>query len=338
MSETRTILEDSAAKLFAAFEEPALLRRVEAGEWPPEIWQGIAGLGLEQIFAGASDDPWRDAAVILKACGRQIVPAPLAETLAAGAVLAAAGLEPVDGALTLAMPAAAALAIGDDGRVSGRLSRLAWGRRAGHVVAPVDGALVVLPVAAARIEEDRSVGREPRDTLVFEHTAAVATAAAGDGPLMQFGALARSAQMAGAIEAILAMTVQYARERSQFGKPIGSFQAIQHQLAVLAGHSAAASRAVDAAFERVAEGGDAGFEAAVAKIRTGEAAGAAASIAHQTHGAIGFTDEHRLHYFTRRLWSWRSEFGGEGFWSARLGARIAAYGAEQFWPIVTAAG
>ena len=129
MSETRTILEDSAAKLFAAFEEPALLRRVEAGEWPPEIWQGIAGLGLEQIFAGASDDPWRDAAVILKACGRQIVPAPLAETLAAGAVLAAAGLEPVDGALTLAMPAAAALAIGDDGRVSGRLSRLEWAER-----------------------------------------------------------------------------------------------------------------------------------------------------------------------------------------------------------------
>lgn len=338
MSETRAILEDSAAKLFAAFEEPALLRRVEAGEWPAEIWEGIAGLGLEQIFAGASDDPWRDACVVLKASGRQVVPAPLADTLAAGAVLATAGMEQPPGALTLASPAATALTVGEDGRISGRLTRIAWGRRADHAVAWVEGALAVLPVAAARIEEDRSVGREPRDTLVFDGAAAAATAAAGDGPLMQFGALARSAQMAGAIEAVLAMTVQYARERSQFGKPIGSFQAIQHQLAVLAGHSAAASRAVDAAFDRVAEGGDAGFEAAVAKIRTGEAAGAAASIAHQTHGAIGFTDEHRLHYFTRRLWSWRTEFGGEGFWSSRLGARIAAYGAEQFWPIVTAAG
>jgi acyl-CoA dehydrogenase len=109
-------------------------------------------------------------------------------------------------------------------------------------------------------------------------------------------------------------------------------------LAILAGHSAAASRCVDAAFDRVAEGGDVGFEAAVAKIRCGEAAGVAASIAHQTHGAIGFTDEHRLHCYTRRLWSWRSEFGSEAYWSGVLGQRVAAAGADEFWPSVTGAG
>jgi acyl-CoA dehydrogenase len=338
MSETRTILEDSAAKLFAGFEEPAVLRRVEAGDWPNDIWARIAGLGLQQIFAGASDDPWRDACVVLKACGRQVVPAPLAETLMAGALLAEAGLEPMEGALTLAAPSNGVLALSDDGLASGTLVRVPWGRRAGHVVAPVEGGIAVLPVAAATLTEDRCIGREPRDTLVFENVAAVVAAPLRDGAMIQYGALMRAAQMAGAIEALLALTVQYARERSQFGKPIGSFQAIQHQLAILAGHSAAATRAVDAAFERIAEGGDSGFEAAVAKIRVGEAAGVAASIAHQTHGAIGFTDEHRLHYFTRRLWSWRTEFGSEGFWSARLGARMAAYGPEQFWPIVTAAG
>ncbi|BCW89929.1 hypothetical protein sos41_30970 [Alphaproteobacteria bacterium SO-S41] len=337
MSETRTILEDSAAKLFAAFEDPAILRRVEAGEYPAEIWKGISELGLEQIFA-ASDDPWRDAGALLKACGRQVVPAPLAETLIAGALLAEAGLEAPEGAVAIASPLNGLLSVDDDGAVSGSLARVAWGRWAGHVVAPVEGGIVLVPVAAAGVVEDLAIGREPRDTLNFHKTAVVASAPLRDGAVIQYGALMRAAQMAGAIEAVLAMTVQYARERSQFGKPIGSFQAIQHQLAILAGHSAASSRAADAAFDRVADGGDSGFEAAVAKIRVGEAAGVACSIAHQTHGAIGFTDEHRLHYFTRRLWSWRTEFGSEGFWSARLGARMAAYGPEQFWPIVTAAG
>ena len=337
MSDMRTILEDSAAKTFAAFEEPAVLRQVEAGEQPAAVWEAISGQGLELIFAGGSDDPWRDAGVILKACGRQVVPAPLAETLAAGAVLSAAGLDPVDGAVTLASPLTSRLVLAN-GRVSGTAPGVAWARQAGHVVALAGEALVVVPVSAATLTADRSIGREPRDVLVFDEAEPLASGAVAPDVPLAFGALARSAQMAGAIEAVLAMTVQYARERSQFGKPIGSFQAIQHQLAILAGHSAAATRIVDAAFDRVAEGADAEFEAAVAKIRTGEAAGAAAAIAHQVHGAIGFTDEHRLHYFTRRLWSWRTEFGSEAFWSERLGRTVAAAGSDAYWPSITAAG
>jgi acyl-CoA dehydrogenase len=74
----------------------------------------------------------------------------------------------------------------------------------------------------------------------------------------------------------------------------------------------------------------------VAKVRVGEAAGAGCSIAHQTHGAIGFTYEHSLHFSTRRLWSWRAEFGAEGVWAAELGRRAAARGADQLWADVTA--
>lgn len=336
MSDMRTILEDSAAKLFAKYEEPALLRRVEEGEWPAEIWSGIAEQGLDQIFA-ASDDAWRDAGAILKATGRQIVPAPLAETLIAGALMAAAGLDAVEGPVTLASPLSSEIAI-ENGRVHGLAKNVPWGRHAGHVVVTGGGQLAIVPVQGLDITADRSIGREPRDTFQFDDVQAVATGSLRDGVAIQYGALMRAAQMAGAIETVLAMTVQYAKERSQFGKPIGSFQAIQHQLAIMAGHSAAASRIVDAAFDRLAENGDSGFEAAVAKIRTGEAAAAAASIAHQTHGAIGFTDEHRLHYVTRRLWAWRAEFGSDAFWSQRLGQRMAAYGPEEFWPIVTAAG
>jgi acyl-CoA dehydrogenase len=84
------------------------------------------------------------------------------------------------------------------------------------------------------------------------------------------------------------------------------------------------------------DGGDAAFEIAAAKIRTGEAAGLGAGIAHQCHGAIGFTYEHSLHFVTRRLWSWRAEFGGEGYWQAELGRAAAREGGNALWPMVTA--
>ena len=75
---------------------------------------------------------------------------------------------------------------------------------------------------------------------------------------------------------------------------------------------------------------------AAAKIRAGEAAGAVAEIAHQVHGAIGFTHEHSLHRLTRRLWSWRDEFGTESHWSRELGRTVMAAGADTLWPTITA--
>lgn len=341
MDESRKILEESADKLFAGFAEAALLRRVEAGEDVPEVWKAVEEMGFDQIFAGASDDPWRDACVVLKACGRHVLPAPLPETLMAGALIAMADLEPVAGAVTLGAPQNTELALADAGDVTGRASHLPWGRYCRHAVLPMLDQLVVVPLDG-RTQGDRSIGREPRDAHVFVSVTPVASGALKPELVTAQGALMRAAQMAGAIEAVLAMSVQYARERQQFGKLIGSFQAIQHQLAVLAGQAAAATRAVDAAFDAVAASEGASevilFEAAVAKIRTSEAASAAASIAHQVFGAIGFTDEHKLHYFTRRLWSWRSEFGSAAWWSERLGRQVAAAGNEAYWPMVTAAG
>ena len=74
---------------------------------------------------------------------------------------------------------------------------------------------------------------------------------------------------------------------------------------------------------------------AAAKVRVGEAAGAGAAVAHQVHGAMGFTFEHRLHQFTRRLWSWRDEYGQESEWAIRLGRLVAADGADALWPALT---
>src|SRR5438309_7530581 len=185
----------------------------------------------------------------------------------------------------------------------------------------------------AAVEPDRNPAREPRDTLVFDATP-VAAAPAGVGvppdAVWQYGALVRAAQIAGGVDAILRSATRYATERRQFGKPIGAYQAIQQNLAVLAGHAAAADIAAAHAF-RAADRGDAAFEIGVAKVRAGEAAGISASIAHQVHGALGFTYEHDLQFVTRRLWAWRAEFGGEGWWASALGREVAGWGADALW-------
>jgi alkylation response protein AidB-like acyl-CoA dehydrogenase len=144
-------------------------------------------------------------------------------------------------------------------------------------------------------------------------------------------AMMLAAKMAGALNAALDLSVQYTRERQQFGKPLASFQAIQQQLAVFAEEAAAADIAAASAF-RAADRGDAWFEIACAKLRANQAARISISIAHQVHGAMGFTAEYRLQHLTKRLWAWGSEHGNERTWSDRIGTRIAARGPANFWP------
>jgi len=154
-----------------------------------------------------------------------------------------------------------------------------------------------------------------------------------------YGTMMLAAKMAGALCAALDLSVEYTRQRQQFGKPLSSFQAIQQQLAVFAEESAAANMAAAAAFHAAGsieeEGHDAAFAIACAKLRANQAARIGTAIAHQVHGAMGFTAEYSLHRLTQRLWKWSSERGNERYWAGWIGARIAARGAENFWPDLT---
>jgi acyl-CoA dehydrogenase len=120
----------------------------------------------------------------------------------------------------------------------------------------------------------------------------------------------------------------------QFGKPIGKFQAIQHMIAELASQAAAAQVAGLYAARQI-DAGNPFQAAAVAKALVGKAAGRAAAIAHQVFGAIGVTDEHSLHYYTRRLWQWRSDAGSEHYWAERLGQQILANDGAALWSMLT---
>ena len=164
-----------------------------------------------------------------------------------------------------------------------------------------------------------------------------------DGRITVAGLAADGAQSTddSALEWLLEQSVQYANDRVQFGKPIGRYQAIQQQLALLAG-DVAASRvaaivaATDAPSSSRPASAQAVFSAAVAKARVGESATRGTSIAHQVHGAIGFTHEHQLHFATRRLWAWREEFGSDAWWAERLGQAAIQSAAAGFWPALTA--
>jgi acyl-CoA dehydrogenase len=351
MNETRSLLGDTVGRIFTDLVTKDLLESAERGDWPADLWRALEENGVTVPLVpeakGGAGLGWRDAHVILELAGRHAVPVPLAETIVASWLLAGAGLDVPEGPLTIA-PARTGeslrLSRADRGwRLSGTAARVPWGATARHVVTveAVDGHVMVARVAGGRAtaSADRNVALEPRDTLTFQGTPvdAVAPAAPGlpAGAVWIYGALVRATQMAGALESLLAQSVRYATERKQFGRPIGAFQAIQHQLAILAGHTAAAGMAAASAC-RAAERGDPTFEVAAAKVRVGEAAGVACSIAHQTHGAIGFTYEHSLHFSTRRLWSWRAEFGAESVWAAELGRRAAARGADHLWADLTA--
>jgi acyl-CoA dehydrogenase len=348
-TELRTLLADTVGRIFTDLCTKELIESAEKGAWPDKLWRALeeGGLTLPLVpeARGGAGGVWRDAHVVVRAAGRHAAPVPLAETIVASGLLAGAGLDVPLGPLTLApvhRDERLTLARGAGAwRVRGAASRVPWGGTAGHVVvvAEAEGRPMVALVAreAARVSPDRNLAREPRDTLTFDDAPvlAAAPAAAGADAVTLQGALVRAAQMAGALDSLLQQSVRYATERRQFGRPIGSFQAIQHQLAVLAGHAAAAGIAAERAFA-AAEAGDPTLEVAAAKIRAGEAAGIAAGIAHQVHGAIGFTYEHSLHFATRRLWSWRAEFGSESSWAEALGRRVTARGADRLWPDLTA--
>jgi acyl-CoA dehydrogenase len=346
--EMRTMLNDVASRLFTDLVTPELITEAERGEWPTALWRAVEENGLTLPLLpeskGGAGTTWFDAFVLVAAAGRHAAPIPFAETIVASWLLAESGLGVPEGPLTIA-PAGADERLtleraGDGTRVHGTANRVPWGASAEHVVVigDVGGTPTVGLVArgAARAEAGKNLALEPRDTLTFDGTPAVASAPTtlAVDAVRVYGAMVRAAQMAGALQGALALAVKYVTERKQFGRAIGSFQAIQHQLALLAGHTAAASIAAEHAF-RAADRGDARFEIGCAKARVGEAAGLGASIAHQVHGAIGFTYEHSLHFLTRRLWSWRAEFGAEAFWNAEVGRATAARGADQFWSFVT---
>jgi alkylation response protein AidB-like acyl-CoA dehydrogenase len=355
--QTRRSRADGRAAAWRALEDNGL-----AQAWIAEA-AGGAGASISDGFA------------IATLAGEFALDVPLVETLLAGWLLAAANLSVPAGKLApIGAPVTAevaranaagsveALALGSperagrmgdgivadrDGRLSGRVTAVPFARDVDRfaVMARRDQQALVALVdrAACAIHPRDNLAGEPRDTVAFDGVMASALAPAPAGladRLWSMGAVARACQIAGALRGILDRTVAYAGERVAFDRPLSKFQVIQHALARLAGETAIALAASGSAADALAadEADAAGLllEVASAKIRAGEAAAAGAAIAHQVHGAIGFSTEHPLHLYTQRLWAWRDDFGSESAWAVRLGSQVAAAGPDALWPLVAA--
>jgi acyl-CoA dehydrogenase len=340
-----TLVQDSARRLFADLVPPAVVNAAEDGSWPEGVWDAVAEAGFPDALAASAASPgdlsgMGDAAAILREAARRAAPLPLAETMIARWLLAGAGIDAPDGPLTIANVERAghfSLRRREQGwRVEGRAAGVPWAAEARGVVACAADQVALIPRDAVDLRPNKSLAGEPRDDISFDVIVDAKPLHGVDATqVYRLGALTRAVMMAGALDEVLQLTVQYANDRVQFGRPIAKFQAIQQQLSVLAENVAAAGVVAGAAVEAVARDGAQHFSIAVAKARCGEAAGKVAEIAHQVHGAIGFTHEHRLHHLTRRLWSWRDEFGVESEWQAELGRLAAGKGGDGLWPLLT---
>lgn len=336
---------ETGERLFAAHADAAFAAHpVEAGSgaaaWLPDLWDQVEALGLPLALLseaqGGFDLAPGTALGLVRLAAAQAVSLPLGETMVANWLLASAGLPLAEGPATLALGPTLA-----DDRLHGTAPRTAWGRHAQTVVLICGDRIVRAPAGRVAALSHNLAG-EARDDLAWTDAVQSAPAPLDATTFRLLGATLRAQGMAGALQAALMLTVGHANDRQQFGRPIGRFQAIQQSLAVMATQVAAARAAAGMATDLLPDAlaGTGAFVTAAmaAKIRAGEAASAGAPIAHQIHGALGFTREYRLHPLTRRLWAWRDEWGREAEWSERLGTQVCALGPGGFWPFLTRNG
>jgi acyl-CoA dehydrogenase len=351
VAESDNIVVETAERIFADLADPQTINNDKKGEWKAPLWQALneAGLPLSWVpeDCGGSGASLADGFALLNAAGRFAVAVPLAETMLAGWLLAQAKIASPEGEMTV-VPASPKdrITLNGDGSLSGRVRNVPFAKAAKYFAVLAHGkdgvSIALVSAPKARIEAGLNVGYDNSDTVTLDRVQPIAIKPAPRGfdqtTLMLMGGVARSLQIAGALESMLDISVRYSNERVAFEKKISKFQAVQHNLARLAGESAAALAAATSAADAISNAtsfDDAVYlEAAAAKIRCAEAAEKGGAIAHQVHGAIGFTLEHILHRYSLRALAWRDDFGSESYWAVELGKLVANRGADELWPLV----
>lgn len=294
---------DFAASIDAALgaaDVPAAVRAWAQGDTAPgrKVWSTLADLGVTALavpekFDGIEAHPV-DLVVAVEAMGRWCVPGPVAESLAVAPVLLAddersAALAAGELIATVALPPA--------------VPRAADADVAGLVLLAQDGQ--VADATAGGAHESVDPARK-----LFDVNATGDTRSADVARAFEFGGLATAAQLVGAGQAMLDMAVQYAKQRSQFGRIIGSYQAIKHKLAdVHIALELARPLVYGAALSLARESPDTSRDVSAAKAAASDAALLAARSSLQTHGAIGFTSEHDLSLWLLRVQALYSAWG-----------------------------
>ncbi|MCB1509626.1 MAG: acyl-CoA dehydrogenase [Hyphomicrobiaceae bacterium] len=332
--------------------DPQTVNAARDDKWKAPLWQALEENGLTLAWVsdefGGAGASMADGFDVLRISGQYAAPVALSETLLAGWLLAMSGQQCPSGPLAVApVRQRDKITFGSDGTLSGSAKSVPFAKDAARIVVavPHNGSTIVAivdPAKCAISERPHDMGGDRAD-VTFNGVAPEVVAELGGGATYDtfwtLGAAARAAQMTGALESSLAIATQYSMERQAFGKLISKFQAVQHNLAQLAGEVAASLAASGSAIDTLQNEPDnkaaVFLEVASAKIRVGEAARDGMAIAHQVHGAIGFTAEHVLQRYTRSLMGWRDDFGEEATWAVKLGTLIAEKGEDELWPMLT---
>jgi len=324
LTELRSLVDDIGRRSFdSRIGHRSLPDAFDATAWGHLDEAGLTRLSSTPDSGGGP----AEAAVVLRALARHAVTVPVAETdLLACWLAGRAGLDvPDTGALTQATDLGAVPYAAD---------------AAAAVVALPDGdalRVAVCDPASLSIERGHNGGGEPRDTVLLDRDSDSFVSVDGAAAeLMRRGAWARCMQVIGALDAAVEFSVEHTRDREQFGRPLSAFQAVQHTLAAMAGEvergRAAANLAVAAAVDHGFDDAATDYAVTVAKVTLGRVVPAVITSAHQLHGAIGVTIEHRLWLATMRARAWISEFGDTAHHARRLG-RLALATADP-WDVV----
>lgn len=321
MNETARLLDDSTDRLLRDHLSDPLRRRSPGLR--AALLAEIAEAGLSLALAPAEDGglgaTLSEAAVIAWRWGFHAAPLPIVEILLAGLLPAQVRERICDGDLALA-----------ETRIGPSSARLA-GACAGHApagllavaAAPSGNTMSEYPVSAGDIRH--ALSGEVQVLLTGSPDPVSAAGVALDAHRFAVaGALLTAAAMSGAMGRALEIASEHANTRAQFGKPLAKFQAIQHMLAEAASEHLLAQAALARALSDFDEAAPHALSWRAAKAQAGHAATKVAAVAHQVLGAIGFTDEHDLHFYTTRLWSWRDEWGRQAVCEAQAGRDATA--------------
>ena len=346
------LIENTANHIFKQYTHFEETSALEHGQWSNTLWQalqdsGLTTVDLPETLNGSGAHPL-DAFNVIRLAGYHAAPVPIADYYIASKIYQSIGAALPHDLVTVAPPkhAQSIKVTHTENHIilDGTLKRTPWARYASTLLIPIEiknkTCILFINTSDLKCIEQYNIAGEPNDQLQFDHFE-VASQQIKSCPLSctqieQIGALTRSALCWGALEKLLALSVAHATERTQFGRPIAKFQSIQQELAKLAGEIASTAVTVDHAIRAFSESPEETSYIAAAKIRASETAGIAATIAHQIHGAIGFTNEHPLHHLSRRLWAWRDEYGSEAYWSTYLGESLTQAPQPSLWQWVTA--
>ena len=339
MNQADPLLVETVERLLADVCTPEVVEHAEVDGWSAPVWSALTESGFPLVGvteeAGGSGGSLYDMAAILRSIGRYAAPVPIAETgMLAGWLLSESGLSLPDGPTTVVDDIAALTLV--NGRVQGQ-TLVAWARHAERIVALVDGSVIALRHDQVEITPGANIAGEARDQVHIDISLAEVehgSTSVNPTDLTRRGALSRVVMAAGALGAMAQMTVDYTNDRRQFGKPVATFQAVQHHLVLVAQSAVRVQMAADIAVRALATG-VVGIEIAAARVIMDDAITIGTRAAHQAHGAMGVTREYPLHHLTRRLWSWRHEWGTTSSWRRQLGAAANTTGADRLYSLIS---